>query len=363
MRTRGSITSAEAYTSQIAVLAFMASVTFKVLMLPRYFAGECGRQSWIAMSLMMLLDTAMFAFVYKIACNGGIRNLDIPLWIKNSAIAIAVAGCLLKAVLFYSECIAYTATALFDEGLWRLIVAGFFPVLAYVAYKGLNVLARTAQVVIWLVGAVIAINVLLADFQGDIETVLPVVPSVRLASACDRYLFWFGDFTPFMFFSVTSSSRKKHAPVFVSLAFLLVFTVGFVIALDSVFGGGSALISFAFGKLAIFNKLSRLLGALDFPVVCVWLLMATVKLSLLLSAACEGLTHFTGGRGVWAVFLAAAASAWCKLAVGNLANAHVFFTGRIRYFAAVSEYVVPMAVYAAYEISRRVKARRERLPA
>ena len=151
--------------------------------------------------------------------------------------------------------------------------------------------------------------------------------------------------------------------MFVSLAILLVFTVGFVIAFDSVFGGGSALISFAFGKLAIFNKLSRLLGALDFPVVCVWLLMATVKLSLLLSAACEGLTHFTGGRGVWAVFLAAAASAVCKLAVGNVANAHVFFTGRIRYFAAVSEYVVPMAVYAAYEISRRVKARRERLPA
>ena len=49
MRTRRSITSAEAYPSQIAVLAFMASVTFKVLMLPRYFAGECGRQSWINM--------------------------------------------------------------------------------------------------------------------------------------------------------------------------------------------------------------------------------------------------------------------------------------------------------------------------
>lgn len=98
--------------------------------------------------------------------------------------------------------------------------------LAYVAYKGLNVLARTAQVVIWLVGAVIAINVLLADFQGDIETVLPVVPSARLASACDRYLFWFGDFTPFMFFSVTSSSRKNTRPCLFRLLFCLYLPLG-----------------------------------------------------------------------------------------------------------------------------------------
>ena len=40
-------------------------------MLPRYFAGECGRQFWLAAAIMITLDIAVFAFVYKIACAGG----------------------------------------------------------------------------------------------------------------------------------------------------------------------------------------------------------------------------------------------------------------------------------------------------
>ncbi len=356
MRAHKSMTSTDVYPSQVAVLAFMASVTFKVLMLPRYFAGECGRQAWFAMAIMIALDIAVFAFVYKIACAGGIRSLDISLAVKNGALVVIVAGSLLKAVLFCSECIGYTATTLFDEGLWRLVLAGFIPAIAYVAYKGFNVMARVAQIAIWLVAAVIVLSILLADFQGEADAVLPFMPSARVATSCDRYLFWFGDFTPLMFCSVTADFRKKHVPVLISLAFIFVFTVGFVLAFNSVYGGGSTLISYAFGKLAIFNKLSRLLGALDFPVVCVWLLMATVKLSLLLGAACEGLAHFVGHRGLIAAVLAVVVGVICKFAVVNIAAAHAFFSGWIRYFAALSEYVVPMTVWAAWELRRRRRA-------
>lgn len=353
MKIRNSVTSTRVYPSQLAALAFVASVTFKVLMLPRYFAGECGRQFWLAMAIMIALDVATFAFVYKIACAGGLRSLDIPLPIKNAAIVLVVIGSAAKAVLFCSESVAYIATTLFDEGLWRLVLAGFVPVLAYVSYKGYNVIARIAQVSVWLIGAVVVLNVLLADFSGDPDAILPIMPDTGTVSACDKYLFWFGDFTPLMFCTVAVDFRKKHVPVLISLAFIVLFTVGFTIALSCVFGGGTTYASFAFAKLSVFNKLSKLLGALDFPVVSAWLLMATIKLSLLLSAVCEGIGHFTGHRSLIAIVAAIALGVVCKVAIGNVTVAHDFFTGGIRYLAAVTEYAVPMTVYAAYEAVRR----------
>ncbi len=345
--------STRVYPSQLAALAFIASVTFKVLMLPRYFAGECGRQFWAAMALMIALDIATFAFVYKIARAGGLRSLDVPLAVKNAAILLAVTGSAFKAVLFCSETVAYAATTLFDEGLWRLVLAGLIPALAYIAYKGYNVIARVAQISVWLIGTVVVLNILLADLHGDPDAVLPILPDAGVAAAGDKYLFWFGDFTPLMFCSIAVDARRKHVPVLISLAFIAIFTVGFTIALACVFGGGTTYASFAFAKLSVFNKLSKLLGALDFPVVSAWLLMATIKLSLLLAAVAEGIGHFTGRRGGVAVIAAVVVGVVCKLAVGNIGAAHDFFTGGARYLAAVTEYVVPMAVYAAWELSRR----------
>lgn len=351
-------TSTSAYPSQIAALAFIASVTFKVLMLPRYFAGECGRQFWLAAAIMITLDIAVFAFVYKIACAGGLRSLDIPLAVKNTAIVLAVVGSAFKAVLFCSETVAYAATTLFDVGLWRLVLAGLVPALAYIAYKGFNVIARVAQVAVWLVGAVVVLNILLADFNGDPDAVLPVMPDAGVVSACDKYLFWFGDFTPLMFCSVAVDMRRKHVPVLISLAFIALFTIGFTVALACVFGGGTTYASFAFAKLSVFNKLSKLLGALDFPVVSAWLIMATIKLSLLVTTIAEGTAHFVGHRGAAAVIAAVVVGLVCKLAVGNVGAAHDFFTGGVRYLAAVVEYAVPMSVYAAWELSRRRRQRR-----
>ena len=86
--------------------------------------------------------------------------------------------------------------------------------------------------------------------------------------------------------------------------------------------------------------------------------MATIKLSLLLTAVAEGTSHFVGHRGAAAVIAAVAVGLVCKLAVGNVGAAHDFFTGGVRYLAAVVEYAVPMVVYAAWELSRRRRERR-----
>lgn len=343
------------YTGQFAILAFISSVCFKVVMLPQYLTSVAGRNAWLAMLTLVLADGAALACVYAVVTRTDLRSLPAPVPLKRMMTVIVGVTCFAKLVLFTAETTAYCSTTLFDEGLWRLVLAGLVPALIYLTYKGGNVLARTALIIIWFVALVVVLNVVFAEEAGTVWNIFPVNYDAKVLFACDKYLAWFGDFSPLLFYGVTSKKRKTFVPVLISYLFILVFTVGVAVAFTSVYGGGGVLVANAFNKLAIFNKLSTLLGTVDFTVVCAWLLIAVIKLALLSSAVVECVLTFCGGRKAVSVLVCAVLGVLTFFGVGNQQTVYNAMTGALRYLTVAADYVVPVVALVCVAVFGRGK--------
>lgn len=335
------------YPRQLALLAFIASFTFKVVMLPQYLTGVAGRQSAIVMAYMMAIEVGMFFVIYGIISRTSLLDSAMPAALKAVFIALIVFSSGIKSSVLIAESVSYISTTLFDDGLWRLVILALMPTLMFIAYKGANVIARTAQIIFWVVAVSLLFNILFAQFKGDIGNLFPMRFDASVMSAGDRHMIWFGDFTPFLFVTVAQPARKQKSGLAIIMPLLFVLTVGFMIVFISVYGGGGILVSNAFNKIGIFNRISMLLGTVDFPTVCSWLMMAIIKLSVILYAIIEGITYYVKRRGWVSVAVGLALGLAIFFGLKNLDRTYKFATSWIRYAVGGIEYLLPPAVYLA----------------
>lgn len=338
------------YPNQVALLAFIASITFKVVMLPQYLAGDAGRAAPIAMAYLMAIEVMEFIIIYGVIKRTSLLQAHIPEVLKAVFILLVSASSYFKTVVLSAEAVSYISGTLFDNGLWRLIVLAYMPCLVYISYKGGNVLARTAQIVFWFIAVSLLFNVLFAHFNGDIGNLMPVRFSGEVMKACDRHLVWFGDFTPFLFLTVARPAKpqKVRLPVMIGLCFAA--AVAFMMIFITAYGGGSVMVSNAFNKIAVFNRISLLLGTVDFPTVCSWLMMSVIKLALIVYGVVEGLTYFFKKRLMVALLTGIALSLTLFFGISDMDISYKLAVSPIRYAVGAVEYLLPPAVYLSVRI-------------
>ena len=104
------------YPRQLALLAFIASFTFKVVMLPQYLSGVAGRQSAIVMAYMMAIEVGMFFVIYGIISRTSLLDSAMPAALKAVFIALIVFSSGIKSSVLIAESVSYISTTLFDDG-------------------------------------------------------------------------------------------------------------------------------------------------------------------------------------------------------------------------------------------------------
>lgn len=338
------------YPNQIALLAFIASFTFKVVMLPQYLAGTAGRSCTLSMAYLMAIEVMEFSIIYGVIKRTSLLQARIPAALKALFILLIVGSSYFKTVILSAEAISYISTTLFDNGLWRLIVLAYMPCLVYISYKGGNVLARTSQIVFWFIAASLVFNVLFARFNGDIGNLLPLGAPGRVMKACERHMVWFGDFTPFLFLTIARPVKPQRVRLPAMIAVCFVSAVAFMVIFITAYGGGSVMVSNAFNKIAVFNRISLLLGTVDFPTVCSWLMMSVIKLALIVYGVVEGLTHFFKKRLLVALLTGVLLTLTLFFVVPNMDLAYAAATSCARYVIGAIEYLLPPAVYVAVRV-------------
>ena len=345
------------YPNQIALLAFIASFTFKVVMLPQYLAGSAGRSSVIAMAYMMTIEVMEFVIIYGVISRTSLLQAHIPPPLKAAFILLIVGSSYFKTVILSAEAVSYISTTLFDNGLWRLIVLAYMPCLVYIAYKGGNVLARTAQIVFWFIAASLLFNVLFAQFRGDAGNLLPAEFSGRVMKACDRHMVWFGDFTPFLFLTSAKPGKPQRLRLPVMIFVCFFSAVAFMVVFITAYGGGAVMVSNAFNKIAVFNRISLLLGTVDFPTVCSWLMMSVIKLAIIVYGVVEGISYYVKKRFVVALLTGVALACTLFFGVTNMDASYKIATSPLRYAIGAVEYLLPPAVYLAVRVCDKTSRR------
>lgn len=338
---------------QVACLIFISSITFKTIMLPQYLTSIAGRSAWLSILFLMLIDVAMFLLVFKVARNYTLIEMPIASWFKSLLIIIILFSTVFKFALLFTETNAYIASTLFDNTKKSFIVIVFLPVLAYIAYKGGNTLGRLSQLLFWLIAAATLFNLIFASFDGSFARLLPIKADGSILQASDKYVCWFGDFTPFLFFRITDSNTKKkrrHLSVPLALATAVLASVVVMGLFVSVYGNASPMVANAFTKIALLNKLSIIIDTVDMPTVCSLMAQIVVKLSLLVYTMVECLTYFFKKRLIVTLVFVTALGFTLYYTFGNAIATYRIATSWFRYVILAIEYSIPMIVYIAYYV-------------
>lgn len=347
------------YEDQFLLLAFVTIVTFKVVMLPQYFVKAASNNGYMIMAFLVIVEMMMMAVVYGITKHGSLLQLDVPKWLKGVFAILVFSSSFIKSTVLGSEGVSYISTSIYDNVSWIFITLALLATCTYLAHKGGKVIARSTQIFFWIMTFALLFFAMFSNVNLNILNLMPFKISGELAVAGDRYLMWFGDFTPLLFIHVCKSpNRKKYRLALwtvLTVIGTLVCTVGLMILFTCTFGGAGELIGNAFINISSLNKISFMIGSADLPTVLAWMVMCVTKFSLLLYAMTECAKFFFGNRALVAAICGAVVCVVICYVIGNLNTNYKWATSWLRYYAFFAEFCVTIAAYIALRISQRKK--------
>ena len=329
------------YASQFLLFAFMSTVAFKVLMLPKYLATATGATSWLIMAIMSVIELGYLALLYFISLRGGIFSDALPYAFKKVAAVAIIISCAVKLCVFGGEFCSYVGTSVFDGVNWLYITLAFVPCLAYVASRGLNSLGRACQILFWVIAFTVTFNVFFARLEGNAYNLLPFGSFADAVGGMDRHMVWFADFTPLLLVRSSSAKRQRALSIFTVILTAIFPTLITVFFLYS-YGDGAVFVDNAIGRLTDFHLLATIIGKADLFTVVSWLILAVVKLSLIFYALTTSISVLIGEHKVTPFVLSALVVVAIVFGMRDVDRYYLFGTSPIRYVVSGIEYLLPV---------------------
>lgn len=351
------------YEEQFLLLAFISVVTFKIVMLPQYLISSVANNSYIVMAFMVAIEIMMLTVVYGVVKNGSILEQDLPKWLKAVFAILILVSSVIKSTARGSEGIAYIATSLYANVSWVYITLALIMVGIYIAQRGAKVLARSAQIFFWIIASACVFFIVFSNIKLDPLDLMPFKISSELAVACDKYLMWFGDFTPLLLVTVTPSKNhgKKRLAIWTALAILGAFllTVGVMILFICTFGEAGELVGNAFLSVSSLNKIFFMIGSADLPTVLSWLVMYIIKFSLLIYATSTCAKFFFGDKYILSIISGVIIYCIICFGIGNLNTNYRLDVSWLRYVAFFIEFIVTISAYIAMRVCQSKKEKQQ----
>lgn len=375
---------------QYGILAFLLSFVFKFSLLPGLIAEVAGRDMWLVITFAVLIEAGMLAVIVRISALGGMEAVK-----ERYGTAVYLALALPAAMLFTVKCAVYmsevntfTTSYLFynvSAEAAGVILAVAIVFLGVRAAKGIG---RVAEIALWLIPILILIGAVFGKIKVEPSYVRPVAADGigPIASAFDRSLFWFFDYTPLLFFRLKTNenvaerkrkssgaadaegsvkgalgSLKKYAPV-IGGALGAVLIIPFLYAVFVMtYGMSGHLVGNAFSSLGSFNVVNTEIGSIDWPAIVLWLCFAVIVLSILVFAAGRTVESVGVPLPVAVTVAAAVALILAETLFFNSEKAMRFALSAARYPAAAIAVTVTAATLILLE--RRGKAVRSGIEA
>ena len=266
---------------QIAIMILIVTVTSKLCFLPSALAETNGASAVWSVVLLIILDGISALFSIKIAAKGGLNAL--PQSAKKCLAAPLSVIILFKFCAFSFEISIATADALFDSPvvipLFTLLTVGVL----FVASKGFFGVTRTALLALFDCGLLLIFNLFFMGIDGSSYNLFPLIHPNGVFDGFASALIWFGD--PCLFLLIEASDAKGKTRGFVGAFFVSVLTiVGFYLLLLYTYGSSLEFVGAAFSRVLLMNKNASEIGALDWPMMTVWLTLGFFHCCLLFSA-------------------------------------------------------------------------------
>lgn len=273
---------------QCFFLLLLVLPAFKITMLPGYLSAEIGKDAWLAVGLMMLVDLAILACILVVNRKGGIAKVLERLFgktVSTIVCALIVIFMTAKVALQLQDPLHYMINMLFDHNNKVAIVLPLVLTAGYVGYKSARSMGRLAEVatVFLLVPTLLSFTLFTAP--TNYGYLLPVLEDgVTPFAGLSKVLVWFGDYLPLLFVRLDERSEQKSPLLMLAGVGGTAITLAVFATFSAVYQGASPYIPDAFPKLARFNLLGSEVGRLDMIAILCWLFAVIMHVSLIVNA-------------------------------------------------------------------------------
>lgn len=306
--------------AESAVLLFLLLVAFRICLYPAAVFAACAESGFYAALAGVVVDVAVGGVALSVAARGGLRYAPI------AKVAKVVIGGLLCALLVFKvavhtyEAVQFCVNDLFDQALPVMLAVVFVVTAALMANHGFTGVARTALLFVLGGAALFVLGLFFATFSGYGYNLWVLLRPNGVGKGMLHSSLWVGDSAVLLLADMRAETDAgKRARWFaVSAALAVAAIVGFFVNFVYTYGSAGQNVLFAFSRM-LTNGDPEELGAVDWPIMLIWLGAVPLHLAMLLSGAAEGLSVALGNRVVrsrwWPITgcAVAAVAAYCAL--------------------------------------------------
>lgn len=272
---------------ETAVLVFILTLTFKTCNLPSVIFSASGESAIWSILIHTLLDGLLLGVSLYVASKGGIQSKSIPTPVRKVGAFLLFFFFLFKFGAFIYESTDSASKVLFENSLIFPIFAIVLIASAYIGSKGFSGIGRVALVFAWISVFIFIFNLFFVGFDGFAYNLYPVLRFENVPKGILKEAVWFGEPLILMTADLSPKFTKKETGR-VILAFVLAVIVleAFYLLIIYTYGELSNSITNAFARVLTMNKYANELGAVDWPIIIIWLISAIIHTSCLF-ASCK----------------------------------------------------------------------------
>lgn len=350
---------------QFAILLFIFTITAKICFLPSIMYNKTKESSFWVLFIFIILEGILALFAYYIAKNGGLQNEYTPTWLKKTFSLLLFILFGFKLLSFAFEASVSATNVLFDGSLtiplYLLLVIGA----GIIGAKGFSGIARTATLFAWGWLFFFIFNLLFLGIRGSGYNLYPLLRPSSIGEGILTSAVWFGDSSILLTLGIKKSEKdrkleKASIPtLFIASSLILLL---FFLLLIYTYGSASGSVENAFARVLLMNPNADELGAIDWPIIIIWLSMAIIQTASLFSASRLAYTELFRGKGkkerlkttLFYVFFSALFPIFYFLIFKNSVNYTKIITSKIiSSIALVLEYIIPITFALVIYINKR----------
>lgn len=270
---------------ETAIILFLLMITFKTCNMPAVLYSAAEESGVWCIIIHAVLDAILTCVSLYVASLGGIQSKNIPKGVRKVAAALLLFFFLFKLSAFIYETTTSSSSVLFENSLIFPIFLAILISTAIIGSSGFTVIGRGSLIFGWLSIFMLVFNLFFVGFDGFGYNLFPALRFENVTKGLIKQAVWFGE--PLILMTADLSkkyTKKQNALIGGAFAAASLVLIAFYLLLIYTYGNASKSVNNAFSRVLTMNKYSNELGAVDWPMIILWLIAALIHTSCLFSA-------------------------------------------------------------------------------
>jgi spore germination protein KB len=340
---------------QLIMILIVSMFGIKVLVLPNLFSKSLGRDSYIFVFFLLLLDfLVLLSFLFVKNKFKGKNFYEILELLFGKVVAKIILFLFLLFFVLKSSAIFETNYVYLTENLytnfnWFVFSLPFLTILILVSFQGVNALARTFEIFFPVIIVGLIFSITIGAVQADFSNLLPFMENgLSNFQQIFRFTFWFGDYIIFIiFFDNVREEKKMNLKIILYVLGGMLLIVALFAVFYAKYNYSSICHSNAISDLIQMSPSMSDVGSFDWLLILVWdiVLFLVFTINLLGAFYCFRHTFFKPPHIIIALILVG-----IVFALNFFTNFDIYFSidfaqDYLLYFSIGIQYGLPVLIF------------------